>query len=343
MRIAYLLESAELSGGVRVVLDQARALAQRNHDVCVFIRQGNPSWYPYPVPWRAAADLVSAANAYGPDVAIATFWTTLEVAARVRAELAVHLCQGIECDFIEYAGLACDIAEAYHRVHYKLVIGPWLKERLRAHFGKQAFDIAVVGQCVDGQMYRPSLLHDMQVLSARIPRILLPGMNTPVKGVADALAALHVLRRKGRRLRIVRVSPQPIDRRAEGLDEADEIHVHVSPREMARLYRSASLVLTPSGEAEGFGLPFAEALLCRRPVVATAIPSYMSLKPHQDHADLVPVGDVEALAQAIEHVLDHRLAAWRKAARVAKRVRRQYAASAVAHRIEQALAAWLHR
>lgn len=341
MRIAYLLASAELSGGVRVVLDQARALVQRGHEVCVFIRQGSPDWYPYPVPWRAADDLAAAASAFSADVAIATFWTTLEAAARTPGALPVHLCQGIECDFREYVEQAGAIAEAYRLVPHKLVIGPWLRERLCARFGAQAFDIAVVGQCVDLRLYRPNLLQDIRALSARTPRILLPGLNTPVKGVADALAALHVLRRKGRRFRIVRVSPQAIDRAAEGLEDADEVYVHVTPREMARLYRGTSLVLTPSDEAEGFGLPYAEALGCRRPVVATAIASYLSLHPRQDHAYFVPVGDIEAIVQAIEHALDHRLAAWCRARRGAQRVRRQYAAAAVARNIEQALMAWL--
>ena len=46
MRIAYLLESTELFGGVKVVLLQAEALARRGHRVAVVSPDATPAWFP---------------------------------------------------------------------------------------------------------------------------------------------------------------------------------------------------------------------------------------------------------------------------------------------------------
>ncbi|MEL7207965.1 MAG: glycosyltransferase family 1 protein, partial [Actinomycetota bacterium] len=86
----------------------------------------------------------------------------------------------------------------------------------------------------------------------------------------------------------------------------------------ASLLRDATVLAYPS-RYEGFGLPPLEAMAVGTPVVATdagALPEVLG-----DAADLVPVGDVEALAAALGRVLDddrHRAAS---AARGLERVR----------------------
>jgi glycosyltransferase involved in cell wall biosynthesis len=75
---------------------------------------------------------------------------------------------------------------------------------------------------------------------------------------------------------------------------------HVGDRERARLVRGARLFAYPS-VYEGFGLPPLEAMTVGVPVVATAagaVPEVLG-----DAAAIVPVGDVDALAAAIDTVL----------------------------------------
>ncbi|MCX7897486.1 MAG: glycosyltransferase family 4 protein [Rhodocyclaceae bacterium] len=344
MRIAYLLESADLCGGVRVVLDQARALRSRGHEVRVFIRRGQPTWYPYAIAWQTASQLTEAAESFRAEIVIATFWTTIADACRIRAALPIHLCQGIELDFVEYARMRAAIEAAYRCIRHKFVIGPWLQDRLEALFGTAAFEIACIGQGIDTLMYRPGRhIDDCKTYCSPRPRILIPGLNTPVKGVATALAAIHHLRASGMRCRVVRVSPAPIDRLAEQLGEDDECHVGVEPSAMADLYRSARVVVTPSAPAEGFGLPFAEALACRRPVVATAIPSYLSLCQRHDYAFFAPPGDVPAMAKMIKAALRQPLRAWAQARRGARLVQEHFAIEKVAERIERASLLWRDR
>lgn len=60
---------------------------------------------------------------------------------------------------------------------------------------------------------------------------------------------------------------------------------------LAAIYRRAALVLQPS-EAEGFGLPVAEALACGAPVLASAIPALVEVGG--EAVAYRPVGDIPA-------------------------------------------------
>jgi glycosyltransferase involved in cell wall biosynthesis len=76
----------------------------------------------------------------------------------------------------------------------------------------------------------------------------------------------------------------------------------LSRSELARLYRTASLVLVTS-DAEGFGLPVAEALASGAVVLASDIPVLREVGG--DAAVYVPVGDVHAWAAKVEQLLQN--------------------------------------
>ena len=351
LNVCYLLESTELSGGVRVVLDQARAMAARGHKVTVLARRGDVAWYPYPVRLHFVEDIVSAVAALRPDVVIATFWTTVESAIACQAPLTVHLCQGLEWECPEYNNIAGLIEAAYRHPIPKLTIGPWLDDKLRQRFGASLFPIASIGQCVDTRLYHsPSpicgwlgyMLKDFRKKQQRQPRLLIPGMfEASVKGIRLALQAVALLRNEGRLLQVVRVSSLPQHAEENTITMINTYHQAVTPRRMAALYREADIVMTPSYAGEGFGLPFAEALASGTAVVATTIPSYLSLDPVHDYARLVPEGSVGALAAAVRDLLDHPIERRRMAKRGNALLRGRYSNEAVAARLDLALHGWM--
>jgi glycosyltransferase involved in cell wall biosynthesis len=344
LNICYLLASTELSGGVRVVLDQARALAARGHTVTVLAHCGDHSWYPYPVTVSYVENFASAAAALQPQVVIATFWTTVAPALACRAALTVHLCQGCEWECPEYDDIADQIDAAYLHPIPKLTIGPWLDEKLNHRFGSGTFAIACVGQCVDTHLYHPSsdLLRWLGRWRRQAPRLLVPGMfESWVKGIKVALAAVEILRDEGRTLHLTRVSSQPQNVGETSYTTIDAYYQAVTPVRMAQLYREADIVLTPSYDGEGFGLPFAEALASGTAVVATTIPSYLSLDAHRDYACFVPEGDTAALASAVRGLLDNPAQRIRMGQRGAKLLHGRYGAEAVAMHLEQVFSEWL--
>ena len=83
------------------------------------------------------------------------------------------------------------------------------------------------------------------------------------------------------------------------------------------LLAAADVFVFPS-VYEGLGGSVLEAMAMRVPVVASHIPALSEVLDDGRAGELVPVGDPSALAQAIEHVLDHR----DEAARMAERAER---------------------
>ncbi len=85
----------------------------------------------------------------------------------------------------------------------------------------------------------------------------------------------------------------------------DRIHLpgYVPDEAVPALLRSAELFVLPS-EAEGYGLPLAEALCCGTAAVATDLPALREVAG--DAVLAVPVGDRRSLAGALRRALDPR-------------------------------------
>lgn len=76
---------------------------------------------------------------------------------------------------------------------------------------------------------------------------------------------------------------------------------YLSDADLHRVVAGASVLAFPSRH-EGFGLPPLEALACGVPVVVSDLPVLREVLGHQ--ASYTPVGDVEALAEALQRALD---------------------------------------
>lgn len=303
MKICYFLESTELSGGVRVVFDQARALQSRGHHVIVRAISGDHSWYPHKIAIDYVSDLSSDfEDKQSPDIVIATFWTTVKAAIKLKNTSTFHLCQGYEGSFMEYAALHPEIEAVYRLPIAKITIGKWLSAILESNFGKDSFTIHDVGQIVDIEIFRP--LPVQQPVSKQVRILIVGHFGMSVKGIPYALHAVKLLREKGIEVYLTRVSPVNLIAEESALTAIDEYHTHISTSEMVKVYQKNDLLLSPSLAQEGFGLPFAEALSCGIPTVATAIPSYLDFDPVHDYTCFVPEKDPVAMANAALNIVE---------------------------------------
>jgi len=91
---------------------------------------------------------------------------------------------------------------------------------------------------------------------------------------------------------------------------------HLDDAVQAPLRASASVVVVPSLFYETFCYAAAEALLDRRPVVASAIGAIPELVEHEVSGLLVPPGDADALSDAVDRALiDPNATTWAEAGR----------------------------
>ena len=130
--------------------------------------------------------------------------------------------------------------------------------------------------------------------------------DVPVKGLDILIDALGLLRDRNCRPQLtvvgtLREGPTKRAIKAQKLTEQVQFVSGLSDPDMADLFRRASVFVSPS-RFEGFGFPPAEAMACGAPVIVStggALPEVAG-----DAGIVVPVEDPDALADAIETVLN---------------------------------------
>jgi glycosyltransferase involved in cell wall biosynthesis len=300
MKIAYLLESMALCGGVKVVLRQAEALLKRGHHAVVISPEEYPPWFEGRVLFKQGGfpdgDLLKGFDRIigtTPRLVLSVYGFP-EIRGRLR-----HLVQGYEGDYRELQPMQGVIDEAYSLPVPKLTVSESLAVRLGNLYPGCSF--VSVGQGVEGQYFYPAPRSARQPAGG-VDRVFLIGpLGISIKQIHLGLQAY---RRTGERypsVGLVRISA--VDTRAEEEVLAGAVagyHVHATPREVAEILRSGTgIFLSPSSPGEGFGLPALEALASGVPAVLTDIPSYRTYSDRGDFALFVPHDDPGAMAGAI--------------------------------------------
>lgn len=132
--------------------------------------------------------------------------------------------------------------------------------------------------------------------------VLFVGTREPRKNVAVLVKAHESARRREPDLVPDLVCAGPAGWGPD-LGESPSVHVtgYLAEEDLRLTVAGADCLVLPS-QYEGFGLPLLEALACGTPVVATDLPVHREVTG--GHARLVPVGDVERLAEALVDTLD---------------------------------------
>ena len=291
LRIAYLLDSTELSGGAKVVFLQAEALARRGHRVAVVSPGARPDWFDLSQAHFERSAFGDSAELARAQVRVATFWTTVAPAVAGAAGPVFHLCQGYEGDFSFYAAALPDIERAYRAPTEKLAVSDTLARSL----AEKGFGPATnVGQAFEADGFLPGPDRP----ASDPPTVLLVGpYEADVKGIAIAFAGLAVWRRRGGRFRLRRVSPLPAGDAEKGWGLVDEYHHLLPPDRMPFAYRASDLFIGPSRPAEGFGLPVLEALACGLPCLLSDTPGHREIAG--DAAWYFADGDPDAMAESL--------------------------------------------
>lgn len=331
MDLTYLIEDTALFGGVKVVLHQANLMVRRGHRVTVVSPGGPPDWFPLEAE-LCTVERLEPGVVPPSDVCVGTFWTTLAVAAGARCRQAVHYCQGYEGSFLHNRSEHPAIEAAYRLPLPAMVVSPHLGDLLEERFGRPA---RWVPQPLEPFWRRRSPAAWLRRRPRRPARILVTSpFEIRWKGVATALEAVRRLRETGVPCRLVRLSQWPPSDEERALMPADEFHHRLMPREVVRLMDGCDLLLAPSWEQEGFGLPVLEAMARGLPVVASDVSCFRAYAASA--ARLVPWDRPEAFAEAAAEILASP-SRWRRMRRAGREAAARFTESRSSEAAEQAL------
>lgn len=295
LSVAYLLDSTEHHGGVRVALLQAEALARLGHRVTVVSPDAPPEWFPLMRSRFERSAFSDSSALAAAEVRVATFWKTVPPALERARGPVFHLCQGYEGAFPYYRDRWSEIEAVYRSPTHKLAVSATLAARLESlGFGP----VADVGQAFDATGFHPA---PPRPASDPAQVFIVGPVEIESKGIAIALEGLAIWRRRGGRFRLRRASYLPCGdvERKWGLTE--EYHHRLPPERMPFAYRSADVFIDPSRVEEGFGLPSLEALACGVPSLLSDVPGHLEIGG--DAAWYFRDGDPGALADALPALL----------------------------------------
>lgn len=218
---------------------------------------------------------------------------------------------------------------------------------IRKNYGIEAARLRIIHRGVDLDRFDAQKVTAERVIALAegwrlgdgMPVVMLPGRLTRWKGQTvfiKAIAALVAAGRKDIRCLMVGSDQGRRDYRKEldrliddnGLNKIVRIVENCS--DMPAAYMLTDLVVSASTDPEAFGRVLPEAQALGRPVIATDHGGAQETVIRDETGWLVPPGDVNALAEAIEHVLsldeDARKALARKAV---ENVRRNFSKAAM--------------
>jgi len=195
---------------------------------------------------------------------------------------------------------------------------------LARFYGAAPSRIAVIPCGVDTELFRPGERDTARAALALGPGPLLlyVGRLSPIKGLDTLFDAVARVRAGGRAVRLLVVggdADEPTDghearlrARIGALGLADTVRfVPAQPQDvLPTYYAAADLTLLPS-YYESFGMVALEAMACASPVIASRVGGLTTTVRDRVTGFLVPEGDVTALAERIEAVLDEPDLGWR--------------------------------
>jgi glycosyltransferase involved in cell wall biosynthesis len=330
MKIVYVVESLELAGGVKVIVEHAEELARRGHDVSIVTKYLQPGWIEVRVP-VTIVDRFDASTLPRADVQVATWFPT--VVPMVRAGMGrrlFHLSQGYEALYPRMENRLDEIEEAYRQEVPKLLTSSHL---IALFEGRFPGPFHVIPPAIRADDYTP--LAGKSAPGAPPVIGVVGPFEAANKGIRVALAAVLRLRAAGRNVRVHRASQLPLGAEETALCQPDLYVQGASVSGMADFYRGTDLMIHPSFEAEGFPVPPFEAMASGVPIVLTDIPSFDPLP--SDLVSRVPRGDDAAMARAAAELLDDAALWARRRRRGIELARNEYTLQKAGDALERAI------
>ncbi|KAI3426406.1 hypothetical protein D9Q98_008776 [Chlorella vulgaris] len=337
LKIAFCLPHANVTGGLKILLEQMRLLRQRGHAIVALTRsevvdQAVPSWSDVAVD----ADVVCRLNqrfrdVYDVDscdvVVTGIFHQVPEWLVGTSAPI-VYFEQGHEWLFgdpVRFTGAGRAQDSLFHQAMHLPVALAAVSEAVQTILGQEFGRTSMlVHNSVDCTRFTPgplaaaALAQPCMVLCSRAfqppadgerrPSVLLVGNpGLPLKGFERAIATLGRVHRQ-KPIEVVWVcQQQPCSQLAGLIDRCGlRVSLHINPPQdqLPALYRGHDCFLFTS-RYEAWGMPVLEAMASGLAVVATEIAGVRSFASHNLNCLLAPPASDAGLALCVLSLLDN--------------------------------------
>ncbi len=302
IKVAYLIESTMLYGGIKVAFRHVQALEQMGCHATIICHEPYPDWLEPGVNFTQADPFnQDIGNSF--DVLVAT-------SARLPAQhypplgkaVVFHLMQGYEGDLKEAAPYMDIILKCYNLRMPSLAVTPYLKDLLEDRFDNEV--VHYIGQGIDHHYFYPARPNKNLRYTGHVNLFVFGNLQQEVKQIRLALRVFSQAKAVIPQLRLIRISIFDTKREEEEILGHDiEFAKGKSPLEVGQILRqNPGILLGPSQEAEGFGLPPLEAMACGVPTVITRTPGFLSFDDRHDYALFSEVGNAEEMVEGIVKV-----------------------------------------
>ncbi len=250
MKVAFLVNDLQLSGGVGVVVQHARALSTiAGWEVTLVLvrEQEGPNWHGYEHLPHLHVRSREQALCEHYDVAVATWWETTFTLFELAADRYAYFVQSLEDRFYRHdeaervgAGLTLDLPVAF------ITEARWIRDTLAAV--REGAPCYLVRNGIDKDVF--TVLEHVPLNTDGPLRVLIEGSPSSwFKHVHEAINAASAMREPHH------VTVVCGDRQALGEVVADTVVGALSHREMAQRYEQSDVVLKLSSVEGMFGPP----------------------------------------------------------------------------------------
>ena len=194
------------------------------------------------------------------------------------------------------------LAPVLNKLDARIAVSPTARDFV-AHYFPGDYDIIPNG--VDVERFRPDIAPFAEWRHPDRVNVLFVGRLDPRKGVHHLIAAMpEALERTRGGVQLLIVGNSYLRPKLEAAVAAPArpyVHFlgHVPSADLPRWYATGDVFVSPASGNESFGIVLIEAMASGRAVVASDIPGYRSVVIPGENAEVVPPGDVPALARAL--------------------------------------------
>ncbi len=295
MKIAFLVNDLQLSGGVGVVIQHARELSRMDGwDVTLVLvrEEETPGWRGYEHLPDLHIRSRPQARAEHYDVAVATWWQTTLTLFELSADRYAYFVQSLEDRFYRYdeAGRLGAAATIDLPVSF-ITEARWIADTLAELRPDAACHLVRNG--IDKEIFAPAA-QGASVAAGGPLRVLVEGSpRVWFKHVHESIRAAGAMR-EPHRLTVVCGDRDALDDMT-----ADEVVGPLGPRQMAEVYRRTDVLLKLSSVEGMFGPPL-EGFHCGATSVVTPVTGHEEYVEHGYNGLLTDWDDLRGTARQLD-------------------------------------------